>query len=172
MSFVSLLTDPDRKSLAQGEEVLAACRAEPSRVSELVDCVEGGDPLVRMRALDLLEKLARSDISIVEPVRGVFLGEWHESEIWEDRLAISRALGLFSWSEEELGRVLEILRARVRDEQKFVRAWAMDSFALVALREESVREEAVGYVMEGLGSEAKSVVARARKTAKVLGLTV
>ena len=172
MSFVSLLTDPDRKSLAQGEEVLAACRAEPSRVVELVECVEGGDPLVRMRALDLMEKLARSDLGMIEPYRGEFLKEHHRSEIWEDRLCTVRALGLFEWDLGELGRVLVILRERIEDEQKFVRAWAMDSFALVALRHEELKEEAVGYVLEALGSEAKSVQARARKTAKVLGMTV
>lgn len=168
--FLGLLTDPDRKSLAGSEAVREACRADLSLVGELVGCLEAGDDLVQMRALDLLEKLAREERDWVEPFRGVFLEGWHESGIWENRLQVMRAVGLFDWSGEELERVLAILRLGLRDEQKFVRAWAMDSFARVAVGREGLREEAVGYVLEGLGSEVKSVAARARQTAKVLGL--
>ncbi len=170
MSFFELLSDPDRKSLAGSETVREACRADPSLVGELVGCLEAGDDLVQMRVLDLLEKLAREGRDWVEPFRGVFLEGWHESGIWENRLQVVRALGLFDWSGEELERVLAILRAGLRDEQKFVRAWAMDSFARVASRHPELKEEAVGYVLEGLGSEVKSLAARARHTAKFLGL--
>ena len=169
-SFYELLVDPDRRSMAGSEVVRDLVRHEPSRVRELVAVLEGDDAFAQMRALDLLEKLARENREWVEPCKGEFLRGWDRSDIWENRLATVRALGLFEWSGADLESALSILRRLIDDEQKFVKAWALDSFALISLGHPELKEEAVGYVMEALGSGAKSVQARARSTAKRLGL--
>ena len=55
-------------------------RADPPRVVELASLAESSDWLVAMRALDLLEKLARERVEWVEPHKGIFVGPLAEHE--------------------------------------------------------------------------------------------
>jgi hypothetical protein len=88
------LTGGDRRSQAQATRALAQVRADPSRVSELAALAQDADWLVSMRAVDLLEKLAHENPDWIEPHKRLFLGALADSEQWEIRLQIVRALPL------------------------------------------------------------------------------
>jgi HEAT repeat protein len=51
------LVGGDRRSIARSNEALALLRADPTRIAGLVSLVSDDDPLVVMRAVDLIEKL-------------------------------------------------------------------------------------------------------------------
>ena len=127
-----LLSGGDRRSIAQSKHVLALVRATPERVSELVLLAEDSDWLVSMRAIDLLEKIAHDHADWVQPHKKVFIGRLADSDKWEIRLQIVRALPLLAWTPRERTRVIQILRRNVEHSQKFVRAWALDSLATFA----------------------------------------
>ena len=48
---------------------------DPTRVDELFECVKDDDAYVRMRASDALEKVCRSESSIVQPLKTRVLNE-------------------------------------------------------------------------------------------------
>jgi hypothetical protein len=101
-------------------------------MSELARLAEDADWLVSMRAMDLLEKLAHERGDLVQPYKNLFIGPLADSDKWELRLQVVRALPLFEWTARERERVFEILVRDVKHPQKFVRAWALDSLAAFA----------------------------------------
>ena len=81
---------------------------------------------------DLLEKVAHEHPEWVAPYKKVFIGPLAESDKWEIRLQIVRALPLFSWTAAESKRMERILLENVTFPQTFVRAWALDSLATLS----------------------------------------
>ena len=141
----------------------------PHRVSELARLAKDRDWLVSMRAMDLLEKLAHDHADWVQPHRKVFIGPLADSEKWELRLQVVRALPLLAWTPRERARVVEILRRDLEHPQKFVRAWALDSLATMARSDRVLEPD----VMRGLAaferSSSRALKARARHIRERLG---
>src|ERR1043166_3594822 len=87
-----LLTGGDRRSIAGSNRVRALVEQEPSRVRELAELADDEDWLIAQRAIDLLEKLAHDHPDWVAPHKTVFIGPLADSDKWEIRLQIVRAL--------------------------------------------------------------------------------
>ena len=138
-SIRTLLTGGDRRGIAQSRRVRAIVERSPALVTELVSLTRDGDWLVARRALDLLEKLAHDHPDWIEPHKKVFIGPLADSDKWEIRLQIVRALPLFRWSPSQARRVEAILLENVSFPQTFVRAWALDALATLAQRRVSLR---------------------------------
>lgn len=167
-SLRALLSGGDRRSLARSGRVRRLVEADSGRLRELAELAEDGDVLVSMRALDLLEKLAHSHPEWVEPYKKLFIGPLADSERWEFRLQVVRALPLFDWTPGQRVRALAILRRDVEHPQKFVRAWALDSLATFAAKDRALRS----IVERGLDgferSGSKALATRARLIRKRL----
>lgn len=158
-----LLSGGDRRSLAGSERARALVIADPKRVAELASLARDEDWLVSMRAVDLLEKLARLRADWVQPFKKLFIGPLADSDRWEIRLQIVRALPFLNWTPRERTRVLEILRRDVNHPQKFVRAWALDSFALLAERDETLCPSVSQHLASFERSGSKALSTRAKK---------
>jgi len=133
-----------------------------SIVAHLVTLTEEDDWLVAQRAVDLLEKLAHDHPEWVAPHKRVFLGPLANSDKWEIRLQIVRALPLFAWTPNQLHRVEQILLENVSFPQTFVRAWALDSLSRLAERRPALRPIVERHVTSFEQSPSKALQARAR----------
>jgi len=132
--FRDLLSGGDRRSIADSARVRALIEQRPTRVKELAALTADEDWLVSQRALDLLEKLAHEHPEWIAPYKRVFIGPLAQSDKWEIRLQIVRALPLFRWTAAESKRMERILLENLAFPQTFVRAWALDSLATVSER--------------------------------------
>jgi hypothetical protein len=158
-----LLGGRDRRSIAGVSQVLAAVRSDPRLMAELAGLTNDGDWLVAMRALDAFEKLARTSPTLVGPHRDLLIGSLAEDEHWEIRLQIVRALPQFDWPPGKRRRAIAILQDNLNHAQAFVRAWAVDGFALFAEREPALNP-ALEIALRGLEmSGRKALMARAAK---------
>jgi len=157
-----LLSGGDRRSIAKSNRARNLVGASPERVAELAALTTDHDWLVSMRALDLLEKIAHQRPDLVQPYKRVFLGGLAESDKWEVRLQIVRALPLLEWTPAERKRVVEILRQNVDYPQTFVRAWALDSLATFAAADSSLMRAVKRLITEFEQSGSKALQARAR----------
>lgn len=127
-----LLAGGDRRSIARSNQARALIEAAPGRIAELARLTGDADWLVAMRALDLLEKFAHTRADWVQPHRRVLIGSLADSDRWEVRLQVVRALTLLRWTARERARVAAILKRDVDHSRTFVRAWALDSLATLA----------------------------------------
>jgi hypothetical protein len=156
------LTGGDRRSIARANRALDAVVRDPRRLPELVALARDDDPLVAMRAVDLLEKLARSHPDWIAPHKRLFIGPLADSDRWEIHLQIVRALPLFRWSRTDRRRVIEILSRDVDYPQTFVRAWALDSLSIFATTDASLVPLVRRHLRRFQASGSKALAARAR----------
>jgi hypothetical protein len=157
----SLLSGGDRRSIAHSARASLIVHKDPSRVAELALLAVDDDWLISMRALDLLEKLGHEHPEWVEPHREVFLGRLAESDKWEVHLQIVRALPLFHWRPAERTRAVKILCRDLDHQQKFVRAWALDSLAKFAVRNKRLRPVVERGLKDFEASQSKALITRA-----------
>jgi len=161
-SIRELLSGGDRRSIAQSSRVRAMIERNPSLVGELAALTRDEDWLVGQRALDLLEKLARDHPGWVEAHKTVFIGGAPESDKWEVRLQVVRALPLFRWTPTQQRRVEAILIENLTFPQTFVRAWALDGLATLAQRRPRLRPIVEQHLHAFERSSSKALQARAR----------
>lgn len=157
-----LLSGGDRRSVARSDQARALIAANPRRVAQLATLAEDPDWLVSMRALDLLEKLAHEHPGWVQPHKKLFIGPLADSDEWEIRLQVVRALPLLAWTPRERKRVVEVLRRDLEHPQRFVRAWALDSLATFALRDRALLPIVEGALKVFQRSGSKALQSRAR----------
>lgn len=124
------------------------------------------DWLISLRSMDLLEKLAHEHPDWVEPYKDLFIGPIADSDKWEFRLQVVRALPLFDWNARDRRRAVQILRRDIEHPQKFVRAWALDSLARFAERDASLGQVVQRALRAFEASGSKSLESRARQIRK------
>ena len=156
------LTGGDRRSIADSKRVRAIVEQDPERVRELASLAADEDWLVAQRAVDLLEKLAHDHPDWIEPYKKTFIGPLADSDKWEVRLQIVRALPLFRWTPAQMKRVESILLDNVVFPQTFVRAWALDSLATLAVKRKRLTPVVERYLYEFENSNSAALRARAR----------
>jgi hypothetical protein len=156
------LTGGDRRSIAGSNRARQSIERDPRLVADLASLTADDNWLVAQRALDLLEKLAHDHPEWVAPHKKVFIGPLAESDKWEIRLQIVRALPLFHWTAAQGRRVEEILRDNVTFPQTFVRAWALDSLATFAKRRPRLVPIVLKRVREFERSPSRALQARAK----------
>jgi len=159
----SLLSGGDRRGIAQSHRVRTLIESDPSLVSDLAALAEDKDWLVTQRAVDLLEKLAHEHADWIEPHKKIFVGPLAESDKWEIRLQIVRALPLFRWTPTQWRRVEAILLENVSFPQTFVRAWALDGLATLTARRVALMPVVRKHLREFERSPSKALQARARQ---------
>jgi hypothetical protein len=158
-----LLAGGDRRSIAHSDRALSRIQALPELVAEVAGLADDEDWLISMRSMDLLEKLAHQYPAWSEPHRRLFIGPLADSDKWEIRLQIVRALPLFAWTPAEMRGAREILLRDVEHPQKFVRAWALDSLATLAQKDSSLMPAVRRWLREFESSGSKALAARARR---------
>ena len=157
-----LLTGGDRRSIADSNQVRRLVENEPSLVGDLAALTKDEDWLVVQRAVDLLEKLAHEHRDWIEPHKRIFIGPLAESDKWEIRLQVVRALPLFQWTPAQSRRVEDILRENVGFPQTFVRAWALDGLATLAESKPRLRPLVRRHLKSFEVSASNALQARAR----------
>jgi len=162
-SLRRLLAGGDRRSIAGSNRVLALVLATPERVADVAALATDPDWLVSMRALDLLEKLVHDHAEWVQPHRAVFVGPLADSDTWERRLQIVRALPFLKWTRSERRRVLAILRRDLTHPQLFVKAWALDSLARFAEDDRTLMPVVRQHLAAFARSGRPALAARARE---------
>src|SRR5690349_11438434 len=108
-----LLRGGDRRGIADSNRVRALIERRPARLKELAALTTDEDWLVTQRAVDLLQKLAHKHAEWVERHASGFSGPLAESDRWEIRLQLVRALPLVRWTATQTKRVEAILTANV-----------------------------------------------------------
>jgi hypothetical protein len=161
-SLRELLSGRDRRSIARANEVLEMAHANIALVADLAALADDDDWLVAERALDVLEKLAHEHPDWVAPYKNVFIGELADSDKWEIRLQIVRALPFFDWPAKARRRAVEILCRDVEHSQTFVKAWALDSLATFAQKQPELMPVVHQWLADFDRSGSKALAARAR----------
>ncbi len=168
VDFRTQMSGGNRRKL-NNQPVIDAVLRDPTKVDELFECVIDEDEYVRLRARDALEKVCRSDPSIVQPLKSRILHEmsaidqpgvqWHYAQI-VDQLQLNP---------QETLEVIQKLQSNFETYDDWItRNITMEVLSNFALHDDALR----AYLMPKLEELAKdsrvSVSTRAKKTLKKL----
>lgn len=162
--FEAMLTGGKARTLAGVEDALEDLRTGPSRLGELIDCCSAGDAVVRMRAVDALEKYARERPELVGAhVERLFAElsastqpsiQWHLAQLWAELpLTASQHGRAAAWLIETLDTAHDWI----------VLSNAMSALAVLAGDDPGLRDALRERLRRHAGSRLPSVAKRASK---------
>ncbi len=149
--------------------VIEAVLHDPTGVGELFECVKDQDAYVRMRASDALEKVCRTNASLVHPLKTRVLNEmsaidqpsvqWHYAQI-VDKLQLTP---------QETAQVISKLQANFEKYDDWItRTITMEVLGHFALQDEALRAYLIPQLVELTKERRVSLSTRARKILKQL----
>ena len=157
------LAGGDRRSLGRAAEALALVRANPVRLSELVELLWDSDAVIRMRAADCLEKLSLDPAFSVAPYKAELLrlmAETQQPELrWHLALMASR-LGLTA---PEAQLAAQILESYLEDRSSIVKTCAMQGLWELSEHDSAMRNRVIDLLRQLTRTGTAAMRARGRK---------
>jgi hypothetical protein len=159
-----MLQGGDRRSLGAAGEVLEAVRRDPARFEELWACISHGDPLVRMRAADALEKLSRENPAPFAAHKSAILDGSLDDGTAEVRWHVIPIAARLPLTDAESETLFAYIDGRVRsDPSRIVKAEALQAAAAIHSRHPRLRAAFLKLLTWARSSPWPSLRARARK---------
>jgi HEAT repeat protein len=163
------LTGGDLRSDGASNEVAALVKGQLDLLPDLLAALESDDPVVRGRAADALEKVARDHPHAVLPHLDFLIDLSLHADIPMVRWHLAMLLGHVSGDSAARRRIRPALLRLLDDESVFVASWAIASLCLVAYLDPTTAEECVQAI--GHLQDSPSIALRTRARKAVQGLT-
>jgi len=163
-----MLKGGDRRSIGKSNQIAQLVLSEPQRFAELVECLWGEDPIVRMRAADAAEKVTVTRPELLNPHKQELLGLLDEAEQIELRWHLALMVPRLSLSGTERARAAAALQRYLEDRSSIVKTFALQGLADLARRDSNLQGPARRALEESLRSGTAAMKVRARKLLKVL----
>lgn len=172
MGLVERLSGGSARSLGDTEAVVAEVLADPGLVSELLGCVLDADEIVRMRASDALEKVARVRSDPLAPYAERLLTQVAEIDQPSVRWHLAQLLAEVPLDAGQRSRALRLLRWMLAEESDWiVLTCAMSAATDLALASGDVPDWLVPGLDRHRGDPRKAVAKRAARQLARLGVT-
>jgi HEAT repeat protein len=161
-NLLTQLTGGDRRSIGRANEVAAAILANPELLAEVVPGLEHDDPLVRMRAADVLAKVGEQRPELLRPFKAQVLRAMAGTQ-QEVRWHVAQMLAWLELTPGERDAAATTLVGYLDDRSEIVRAFALQALADLAATDARFRPLARSQVEASLTSDSAAVRNRARK---------
>ena len=167
-SLRDMLAGGDLRSIGKVPEVLRIVGGRTERIKELVGFLTCGDPVVRARAADALEKLTAKRPALLEPFRGFLLHVAARSEQQEVRWHLALMMPRLPLTRREILAVFPTLRGYLEDRSVIVKVFALQAMFELSLREPSLRIPVQALVESFTRTGTPAMRARGRKLLSLL----
>jgi len=165
-SFSSLLQGGDRRSIGRADEAVESVRRAPQRFDELWACLAHGDPVVRMRAVDAVEKISRFNAAALACRKQALLSNAFDDGTPEVRWHLIAMLRRVPLDAAEVASTLKRLdRLLHEDESRIVKTAALQTAFELSHQSPGAQKTFAAMLAFALQSPWPSVRARARKLA-------
>ena len=167
-SIQEMLSGGDLRSIGRVPEVLDRMEKDTERMNELVRCLDSGDPVVRGRAADALEKLTTRRPDLLKPIKKVLLREASGSVQQEVRWHMAQMLPRLPLTPRQIPDVFSLLRSYFRDRSVIVQVCALQAMFDLSLKDPSLRGPVRELVEASCRTGAPALRARGRKLISLL----
>ena len=170
--FSSLLQGGDRRSIGRADEAVESVRRAPGRFDELWACLAHGDPVVRMRAIDAVEKISRFNAAALACRKQALLSNAFDDGTPEVRWHLIAMLRRVPLDAAEVASTLKRLdRLLHEDESRIVKTAALQTAFELRHQSPGAQKTFAAMLAFALQSPWPSVRARARKLTESSGGT-
>ena len=161
--FLQKLSGRDRRSIGRANEVVEDVLDDPTLFEVVFDGMLGEDPIIRMRAADVVEKVTAERPQYLDPYKTVLIGRVAEMEQQEVRWHVAQMIPRLELGEEERRRVIGILQAYLGDKSKIVKTSAMQALADLAEQDAGLVPQVIELLEEQQQAGSPAMNARGRR---------
>ena len=153
----------DRRSIGRADEVVEEVLSNPSLFGAVFSGMLSADALVRMRSADVVEKVTAKHPEYLEPYKGELIGRVAEIEQQEVRWHVAQMIPRLRLSEEELERVVEILKGYLQDKSRIVKTLSMQALADLVEQDSSLLPKVIELLEKHTRTGSPAMQSRGRK---------
>ena len=163
-----MLAGGDRRSIGRSQEAVRLAAKDPGLVPVLVRGLDLGDPIVRMRAADALEKVTAGQPALLGRHRRRLLTLACKERQPEVRWHLAQMLPRLRLAAADRAVAVRILTGYLGDRSRIVRACALEALGELARTDRLLRRQVLPLVEESVASGSPAVRARGRQVLKRL----
>ena len=126
-TFARALAGSDLRSIGRANEVARALAHDPGRTAETIALLESGDPVLRARSADALEKASRALPGMLQRQKRALLRVAARATQQEVRWHLAQMLPRLRLTLRERRQAMRQLRRYLGDESRIVQVCAMQS---------------------------------------------
>jgi hypothetical protein len=166
--LLSMLVGGDLRSDGRSNEVVEKVLVDPSLLPELIRglCVE--DDVVRGRAADSLEKVARTHYRLYSPYLPLLLRRAKEDEVYMVRFHLAMLFGYVEVEGEMKTKTVDTLFGLLNDASVFVQSWSIVSLTIIGSNDVHYRAGIIEKIRPLLVSNSIAVQRKAENAIAVL----
>lgn len=129
------LVGGNRRSIGRAEEVVRDLQMDPGLFDVIFKGMLNEDPVVRMRAADVVEKVSADHPEYLHPYKQLLLQKIVAIEQQEIRWHVAQLLPRLHATPEEQAQIIQVLLEYLKDPSRIVRVNTLQALADIALKE-------------------------------------
>jgi HEAT repeat protein len=169
MDLLQKLAGGDRRSIGRADEVAAQVLDDLDLLDIVFEGILSLDPVVRMRAADVAEKVSAAHPECLRRFKAKLLGEIADLDQQEVRWHVAQMLPRLELSDEERAAALDILFRYLEDQSRIVKTFAMQALADLALDDQLLRPRVIPILQQLTATGSPAMRSRGRKLLEKLG---
>lgn len=167
-AIIAKLRGGDRRSIGRADEVVADTLAKPVLFDAVFKGLATTDPCVRMRAMDVIEKVTRRHPECLEKYKDVILNDISRIDQQEVAWHVAQLFPRISWTLREREKVVGILKAYLGHQSKIVVVSAMQALAELTQQHPPLRQEVFNVIRKLTRAGSPAMRARGKKLLRQL----
>jgi hypothetical protein len=162
-AILTMLAGGDLRSIGRSDEIVLLVLEETALFKDLFQGFYSGDPVIRMRTCDAIEKISQSRSDLLEPYQDEMLALADSVEQKEMRWHIAQIMPRLNLTKWERERAFSIIEGYLTSQSAIVQACSLECLYDLGEKDTTLRKKAVEYLQQGLASSFKAVRARSQK---------
>ena len=163
------LVGGDRRSIGRADELASLLAHRPALLPELVQEMWSDDPVVAMRAADVLEKVTRTQPQELQRFKKELIGLAEETRQQELRWHLAAMIPRLELSPSERQRATTILTQYLEDKSSIVKTFALQALFDLSVIHPSLRPQVEELLRAAVRSGTPAMKARSRKLLGQMG---
>jgi len=153
----------DRRSIGRANEVVRLVLRNPNLLGELFKGMRSGNPLVRMRAADAVEKVTAQRPDLLQRYKRSLLHTIANIDQQEVRWHVAQMIPRLNLTPTERVRAVGILFAYLSLKSKIVRTFALQALVSLSYNDSDLRRRVIKLLHEVIETGSPALKARGRK---------
>ena len=162
MDILTKLAGGDRRSLGRANEVVAEVLKDPTRFRDVFDAMLASDPVVRMRAADVVEKVSAKRPDLLQPFARRLLDDVAAHPQQEVRGHVAQMVPRLDLTDDQRRQAADLLVSYLGGQSRITKVAAMQALAELAMRDPKLRERVGPLLAELTRTGSAAVQARGR----------
>ncbi len=166
-SILEKLKGGDFRSIGKANEVTTSVLKNPKLFKEIIQGITDTNPLIRMRAADVAEKVSKQHPEYLQPFKRKLINEVTKIAQQEVRWHTAQMFSYLSLTPKERSRVAKVLLSWIENEKSnIVRVMSLQTLADFTKQDKKIKNQVMPLLQEYIMSGSPSLRSRSARLLK------